>query len=165
MSLLSKDRRARVSTPVDVKVRQYWVYSQQCINGHYVTDPERGLAPLVFVEADGPEQANAILVGAGGYFNGVALGLDCPCCGDRWTVAGTVQPASVQTPEVYGFDLDGKFQHPHELLPRSIAALLNHRAMLDNQNDPLACIIHEGGHVQVFTYPKIRVRWQQPDGT
>lgn len=161
MSLLSKDRNVRVSTVTEAKVRQLWVYSQQCVGGHYTIDIGKGLAPLVFVEADGPEQADRILVAAGAYFYGVSQGRDCPCCGDRWTPAGTVEPASVQTPEVYGFDFDGVFQHPPEYLARSIAALLNHRAMLDDHNAPLACIIYEGGHVQSFSYPKIRVRWQQ----
>ena len=48
--------------------------------------------PLVFVQADNADDANAI------YFNGVADGVDCDCCGDRWYPVhdddAQVQPSS-----------------------------------------------------------------------
>lgn len=40
--------------------------------------------PLVFVQADNAADANAIAQQNGIYFNGVADGVDCDCCGDRW---------------------------------------------------------------------------------
>ena len=40
--------------------------------------------PLVFVQADNAADANRIAQDHGVYFNGVADGLDCDCCGDRW---------------------------------------------------------------------------------
>ena len=40
--------------------------------------------PLVFVQADNAADANAIAQHNGIYFNGVADGVDCDCCGDRW---------------------------------------------------------------------------------
>ena len=40
--------------------------------------------PLVFVQADNAADANSIAQQNGVYFNGVADGVDCDCCGDRW---------------------------------------------------------------------------------
>lgn len=38
----------------------------------------------VFIEADTPEMANNKALDVGIYFDGVAKGRDCECCGDRW---------------------------------------------------------------------------------
>ena len=46
--------------------------------GHFVG------TPLVFVQADNAADANRIAQDHGVYFNGVADGVDCDCCGDRW---------------------------------------------------------------------------------
>jgi hypothetical protein len=49
-----------------------------------------GPALYVIIEADSPEEANERAVAeAGLYFNGVADGIDCPCCGDRWAEKGS----------------------------------------------------------------------------
>ena len=41
--------------------------------------------PLVFVQADNAADANQHCTGSRRiYFNGVADGVDCDCCGDRW---------------------------------------------------------------------------------
>ena len=40
--------------------------------------------PLVFVQADNAADANRVAQDHGVYFNGVADGVDCDCCGDRW---------------------------------------------------------------------------------
>ena len=40
--------------------------------------------PLVFIQADNADDANRIAQDNGIYFNGVADGVDCDCCGDRW---------------------------------------------------------------------------------
>ena len=39
---------------------------------------------LVFVQADSADDANRIAQDNDIYFNGVADGIDCGCCGDRW---------------------------------------------------------------------------------
>lgn len=38
----------------------------------------------VVIEAENAEEANRIAMDMGIYFDGVAGGLDCGCCGDRW---------------------------------------------------------------------------------
>lgn len=51
---------------------------------------EDGIACHVIVEADSRAEAIAAALEIGIYFNGVATGIDCPCCGDRWTLANAV---------------------------------------------------------------------------
>jgi hypothetical protein len=38
----------------------------------------------IAVVAETVEQANELAITQGAYFDGVAKGLDCECCGDRW---------------------------------------------------------------------------------
>lgn len=42
------------------------------------------LASHVYLEAEDAEHANFLAERKGIYFNGVAYGSDCQCCGDRW---------------------------------------------------------------------------------
>ena len=56
----------------------YFKFRQNNSFGHFVG------TPLVFVQADNAADANRIAQDHGVYFNGVADGIDCDCCGDRW---------------------------------------------------------------------------------
>ena len=56
----------------------YFKFRQNNSFGHFVG------TPLIFVQADNAADANAIAQQNGIYFNGVADGVDCDCCGDRW---------------------------------------------------------------------------------
>jgi hypothetical protein len=56
----------------------YFKFRQNNSFGHFVG------TPLVFVQADNADDANRIAQDHGVYFNGVADGIDCDCCGDRW---------------------------------------------------------------------------------
>ena len=58
--------------------------------------------PLVFIKAYNAEHANDIAQGQGIYFNGVADGIDCGCCGDRWFPVND-NDAQAQ-PSSYGYD-------------------------------------------------------------
>lgn len=40
----------------------------------------------VFIEADSRGEAIDIAENLGCYWNGVLTGVDCPCCGDRWSL-------------------------------------------------------------------------------
>lgn len=39
---------------------------------------------VLYVEAETSDAANDRAVAAGVYFDGVDMGMDCECCGDRW---------------------------------------------------------------------------------
>jgi hypothetical protein len=38
----------------------------------------------ICIEADSADDANEAVKEYGVYFNGVGMGVDCQCCGDRW---------------------------------------------------------------------------------
>lgn len=50
-------------------------------SGGYFLEP----AEYVIIEAPNAEAANARAIEAGLYFKGVEAGIDCECCGDRWS--------------------------------------------------------------------------------
>lgn len=59
---------------------KFFYFDQNNTGGYF--DESMGYA--VIIEAESAKKANAKLEALGGYFNGCADGVDCPCCGDRW---------------------------------------------------------------------------------
>ena len=58
------------------------VYSfHQNNSGGYYTLPAKN---IIVKDARDSEHATEIAIAAGMYLNGVSLGMDCDCCGDRW---------------------------------------------------------------------------------
>jgi hypothetical protein len=58
----------------------FYTYSQNNSGGKC-----KGPALYVIIEADSAKEANERAISeAGLYFDGVADGIDCECCGDRW---------------------------------------------------------------------------------
>jgi hypothetical protein len=62
----------------------YFLYRQNNSGGDYDIDLKKGLNINVIVEADSEMEADAKACDVGIYFDGVANGTDCECCGDRW---------------------------------------------------------------------------------
>jgi hypothetical protein len=62
----------------------FYTFNQNNSGGGCANDHTRGIGPVVIIEADDGNHAEyrAELIGL--YFNGVASGDDCECCGDRW---------------------------------------------------------------------------------
>ena len=52
--------------------------------GGFDFDEATGITHHVVIEADSAEEATERAEGIGCYWNGVAKGEDCDCCGDRW---------------------------------------------------------------------------------
>ena len=63
----------------------FYHFSQNNSGGGFDYDPERGITHHVVIEADSAEEANRKAVYIGLYFNGCDDGIDCSCCGDRWS--------------------------------------------------------------------------------
>lgn len=73
----------------------YFEFRQNNSFGHFEHDPHLGIGHCVYVEGDNADDANMRAKEIGLYFNGCDLGIDCPCCGDRWSEAwglGTPDP-------------------------------------------------------------------------
>jgi len=58
------------------------IYSfNQNNSGGYYTEPAKN---IIVQDARDEKHATEIALKAGMYFDGVAYGTDCDCCGDRW---------------------------------------------------------------------------------
>jgi hypothetical protein len=68
----------------DVKTK-YFKFSQNNSGGHFEIDDERGIGVEVLVEAVDLGHSISRASDIGLYFDGVAAGIDCQCCGDRWS--------------------------------------------------------------------------------
>lgn len=61
----------------------WYQFSQN--NSFGVFDVDDKLCHRLFIEANSKEEAVNKAVELGCYFDGVYNGIDCPCCGDRWS--------------------------------------------------------------------------------
>ena len=60
----------------------FYEFSQNNSGGTFTVDDD--LCGRLIIEADSPEDAISKAEDLGCYWDGVAKGIDCPCCGDRW---------------------------------------------------------------------------------
>ncbi|WP_050821123.1 DUF7296 family protein [Bacillus paralicheniformis] len=60
----------------------FYEYTQNNSGGLFVVNEK--VCHRLFIEADSYGVADEIAEGLGVYWNGVAEGTDCECCGDRW---------------------------------------------------------------------------------
>lgn len=84
------------------KQTKFYTFNQ-CNSGGSYDRIQGRVAEYVVVEADSVREANATARSLGIYFDGVAEGIDCECCGDRWSEADEYDGEPV--PEVYGVEL------------------------------------------------------------
>lgn len=61
----------------------WYLFSQNNSHGYFEVDDK--LCAYLFIEANSEDEANEKALNLGCYFNGVETGIDCPCCGDRWS--------------------------------------------------------------------------------
>lgn len=75
---------------------KFYTFNQNNSGGSFDHDPEAGIGYAVAIEALSPADAENRAEDIGIYFDGCADGLDCDCCGDRWSALysddGTDQP-------------------------------------------------------------------------
>jgi hypothetical protein len=61
----------------------FYHYRQNNSGGSFILDDD--VTVHVIIEAESAEQADRPAESIGIYFDGCSNGMDCPCCGDRWT--------------------------------------------------------------------------------
>lgn len=61
----------------------FYQFNQNNSGGYFVVNDK--LCNRLFIEADSEEEAVRKAEELGCYWDGVANGLDCSCCGDRWS--------------------------------------------------------------------------------
>lgn len=77
---------------------KYFTFRQNNSGGSFVDGDN--VAIYVIVEARDADEANDIAESKGVYFDGSDAGIDCECCGDRWSPVHDADGMSV--PSVYG---------------------------------------------------------------
>lgn len=78
---------------------KWFTFSQNNSGGSFRIDQSAGIAHFVIVQAENVEDAAHRAEGFGVYFNGVANGCDCACCGDRWSMPWE---DGSDMPQIYG---------------------------------------------------------------
>jgi len=75
----------------------FYTFKQNNSGGSF--DVDENVCHAVIIEALNMEHACARAENIGIYFNGVEDGMDCSCCGDRWSVPWD---EGSDTPMIYG---------------------------------------------------------------
>jgi len=88
---------------------KFYTYDQNNSGGSFTLDKENGLTHKVIIEAEDYDSADKKAESIGIYFNGVSDYIDCPCCGDRWSIAEEYEKPTIysKTPYEYVNDEDG----------------------------------------------------------
>ena len=136
--------------------RQFWIYEQNYVNGKYIVDKDRGISALVFIEAPDADMADLKAQILGIYFDGYSADMseiDCDCCGSRWFRA----EASTSSPEVFGFAVDGGYDHDGEHVAKSLEAMVRLGKLLPDPTAPLAYLHKADGTFEPFVHPKMQV--------
>jgi hypothetical protein len=84
---------------------KFFTYMQNKSGGFFEVDPKQGIGEVVIIQAASPSEADGIAQRIGLYFGGVAAGIDCGCCGDRWSEQWR-DDAGSDRPEIYGEPAD-----------------------------------------------------------
>lgn len=64
---------------------RWFTYQQNNSGGSFDIDEQ--VAQTVIIQAGSPEEADRLAENIGIYFHGCQTGMDCSCCGDRWSEA------------------------------------------------------------------------------
>ena len=82
----------------------FYQIDQNNSGGHFTVDDK--VCHRLFIEADSLADAMDKAEELGCYWNGVAKGFDCPCCGDRWCGCDEVDIENLTT-QGYGVSVYG----------------------------------------------------------
>ena len=106
----------------------YYLLRQYPNRGDYETNDN--VATMVAIQTHDPIKANFIALTKGIYFDGIAKGIDCSCCEDRW-IALTVKSKGYNIP---------KFKN---------MTLVNYLKEWVEQSESLQC---QSGHTLAYIY-------------
>lgn len=105
----------------------FYQFDQNNSGGRFVTDDK--LCHRLFIEADTLSEALEKAEELGCYWNGVADGIDCSCCGDRWyePCSETKVPTSYKVGG-YGYESREKWMQKYgkytvKEYPRSVSGM------------------------------------------
>jgi hypothetical protein len=81
---------------------KFFAFQQNNSGGSFDHNPDEGIGIVVWVEAVDAAHANARAELIGLYFYGCRNGMDCSCCGDRWSEASEWMNEAGNSPTLYG---------------------------------------------------------------
>ena len=97
----------------------FFTYSQNNSGGSFVHDEDAGIANYVIIEASAFDEANAKASEIGLYFDGCQTGMDCSCCGDRWSTPWEEDGSSF--PSIYDRDATNPREYSDRLMGTGIS--------------------------------------------
>jgi len=80
----------------------WYEFNQNNSGGYFVVNDN--LCCRVFIEANSLEEATTKAEKLGCYWDGVASGIDCPCCGDRWSGGEEINMNQLREYSVVDYD-------------------------------------------------------------
>ena len=84
---------------MDITTLKFFTFSQNNSGGTFIVDQD--VDQYVIVQATCADDANSRAKEHGIYFNGCVSGMDCDCCGDRWSEQWDDDYGN-DMPEIYG---------------------------------------------------------------
>lgn len=90
----------------------FYRFRQNNSGGSFTYNEGLGISVNVIIEADNAYEANATAESLGIYFNGCDEGLDCDCCGDRWSPVGESPYDKTEEPAIYEDLVKGQLKMP-----------------------------------------------------
>ena len=85
----------------------FYTFKQNNSGGSWSFDEKNGITIYVIIEAPNHYEANRKAEEIGLYFDGVDKGMDCPCCGDRWYKADSLDGDN--KPKIYNTIIKSQF--------------------------------------------------------
>lgn len=92
----------------------FYTLTQNNSGGEFIENDN--VAHYVIIEADDYEEAFQKAETIGVYFNGCEKGLDCECCGDRWSRYA----AETDEPTIYGETIGEWLQREVDMFGKSV---------------------------------------------
>jgi hypothetical protein len=84
---------------MSVSKLKWFTFRQNNSGGRFTVDDDVDVN--VIIQANDAAEANELAQRVGIYFNGVNDGIDCECCGDRWSTMWD-NDRGTDEPEIYG---------------------------------------------------------------
>jgi len=103
---------------------RFFEFSQNNSGRSFKTNEAEGIGSRVYIEARTANEANEKAERIGIYFDGVDVGRDCACCGDRWFRASEDSAEKkIVLNEVYSFNWHPFVYVHHADLKRGFSAI------------------------------------------
>lgn len=138
----------------------FYEFNQNNSGGYFVEDDT--LCHRLFIEADNVKEAVNKAEELGCYWNGVASGIDCSCCGDRWHEPwddeGEVFPKELEVSDWSSLDNWNKKYGKYEVIEKPIreSSYFEGKIKIDNIEDYAQCLADNYG----WTIPDIRIYYK-----